>query len=89
MANSDLSFENNPGFGFLAGVEFTVPVTRQFSVSLEINYLMGMAKFPLSGSYTGGTTLNGLETIEVDYKDAKVDFTGLEFSIGVTFGSGR
>lgn len=89
VANSDLNFENNPGFGFLAGVEFTVPVTRQFSLSLEINYLMGTAKFPLRGSYTGGTTVNGLETIEVDYKDAKVDFTGLEFSIGVTFGSGR
>jgi hypothetical protein len=89
VANSDLSFENNPGFGFLAGVELTVPVTRQFSISLEVNYLMGTAKFPLSGSYTGGTSLAGLETIDVDYKDAKVDFTGLEFSIGVTFGSGR
>jgi len=89
VANSNMNFGNNPGFGFLAGVEFTVPVTRQFSLSLEINYLMGTAKFPLSGSYTGGTTVNGLETIDVDYKDAKVDFTGLEFSIGVTFGSGR
>ncbi|MBX2917250.1 MAG: hypothetical protein KF856_18425 [Cyclobacteriaceae bacterium] len=89
VANSDLSFKNNPGFGLLAGVELTLPVTRQFSVSLEINYLMGTAKFPLSGSYIGGTTLGGLQTIDVDYKDAKVDFTGLEFSIGITFGSGR
>ncbi len=89
VANSDLNFDNNPGFGLLVGVEFTVPVTRQFSVSLEINYLMGKAKFPLSGSYTGGTTLGGLETVDVDYQDGKVDFTGLEFSIGVTFGSGR
>lgn len=89
VANANLNFDNNPGFGLLVGVEFTVPVTRQFSVSLEINYLMGKAKFPLSGSYTGGTTLGGLETVDVDYQDGKVDFTGLEFSIGVTFGSGR
>lgn len=89
VADADLNFDNNPGFGLLVGVEFTVPVTRQFSVSLEINYLMGKAKFPLSGSYTGGTTLGGLETVDVDYQDGKVDFTGLEFSIGVTFGSGR
>ncbi|MBX2894602.1 MAG: hypothetical protein KF763_04115 [Cyclobacteriaceae bacterium] len=89
VANSDLSFENNPGFGLLAGVELTFPVTRQFSVSLEINYLMGTAKFPLRGSYTGGTAATGLETIVVDYKNAKVDFTGLEFSIGIIFGSGR
>ncbi|MCW5910671.1 MAG: hypothetical protein KIT62_06330 [Cyclobacteriaceae bacterium] len=89
VANSDLSFKNNPGFGYHAGVEFTFPVTRQFSLSFEINYLVGTAKFPLNGSYTGGTVLNGFETVNVDYKDAKVDFTGLEFSIGVIFGSGR
>lgn len=89
IANSDLSFSNNPGFGFLAGVEFIVPVTRQFSLSLEINYLMGTAKFPLKGTYTGANSAGDLFTETVDYKDAKVDFTGLEFSIGITFGSGR
>jgi hypothetical protein len=89
VANSDLSFNNNPGFGLLAGIELTFPVTRQFSVALEINYLLGTAKFPLSGSYTGGTTTTGLETVNVDYQDGKVDFTGLEFSIGIIFGSGR
>lgn len=89
VANADLSFDNHPGFGYHVGVEFIVPVTRQFSVSLEINYLMGTAKLPLTGSYTGGTILGGLETKTADYPNSKVDFTGLEFSIGVTFGSGR
>jgi len=89
VANSDLSFDNNPGFGLLAGVELTFPVTRQFSVSLEINYLMGTAKFPLSGTYSGANSNGDFFTETVDYKDAKVDFTGLEFSIGITFGSGR
>jgi len=88
VANSNLKFSNNPGFGYHFGAEITFNVTRQFGISLETNYLMGSAKFPLTGSYTGGTMTNPLETIPVDYKDAKVDFTGLEFSIGIIF-SGR
>jgi hypothetical protein len=88
VTNSNLKFSNNPGFGYHVGAELTFNVTRQFGISLETNYLMGSAKFPLTGSYTGGTMTNPLETIPVDYKDAKVDFTGLEFSIGIIF-SGR
>jgi hypothetical protein len=88
VANADLKYSNNPGFGFLLGAELTFDVTRQFGISFETNYLVGSAKFPLTGSYTGGTMTNPLETIPVDFKDAKVDFTGLEFSIGVIF-SGR
>lgn len=88
VTNSNLKFSNNPGFGYHFGAELTFNVTRQFGISLETNYLMGSAKFPLTGSYTGGTMTDPLETIPVDYKDAKVDFTGLEFSIGIIF-SGR
>ncbi|MBI1768955.1 MAG: hypothetical protein HY015_00420 [Bacteroidetes bacterium] len=88
VTNSDLSFKNNPGFGKQIGTELTVYVTNQFGISLETNYLMGTAKFPLSGSYTGGTMTSGLQSVTVDYKDAKVDFTGFEFSVGVIFTGG-
>jgi hypothetical protein len=44
---------------------------------------MGQAKFPLSGSYRGGTTT--IETVVFEYPNAKVDFTGFEFSIGLIF----
>ncbi len=88
VANANLRYKNNPGFGYHFGAEFTFHVTRQFGISLESNYLMGSAKFPLTGNYTGGTLNDPLETIAVDYKDAKVDFTGFEFSIGIIF-SGR
>ncbi len=88
VANADLTYDNNPGFGYHFGAEFTFHVTRQFGISLESNYLMGTAKFPLTGSYTGGSFNEPLETIPVDYKDAKIDFTGFEFSIGIIF-SGR
>jgi hypothetical protein len=88
VANSNLSFKNHPGFGPHVGAELTVYVTSQFGISFETNYLMGAAKFPLTGSYTGGTVAGPLQTMNVDYKDAKVDFTGLEFSIGVIMTNG-
>lgn len=83
VANSKVTFDNHPGFGYHFGAEFTFYVTRQFGISIETNYLMGHAKFPLTGSYTGGT--NSIDTLPLDYPNAKVDFTGLEFSIGIIF----
>ena len=87
VANSDFSFDNNPGFGYHGGVEFTVYVTNQVGVSLEANYFLGDAKFPLRGSYAGGNTT--IQREEVEYPDAKIDFTGLEFAIGLIFSSGN
>lgn len=86
VANSDFKFENNPGFGYHGGVELTVYVTAQIGVSLETNYFVGGAKFPLNGSFTGGTTT--LQTMNADFPEAKIDFTGLEFAIGLIFSSG-
>jgi hypothetical protein len=87
VANSDLDFKNKPGWGYHGGVELTVYVTQQLGISLETNYLVGASKFPLKGSYTGGDVT--LETKQVDYADAKIDLTGLEFSIGLIFNSGQ
>jgi hypothetical protein len=86
VANADLTFKNHPGFGYHGGVELTVYVTSQVGVSLETNYLVGEAKFPVEGVYKGGNT--AIETRTADYPDAKVDFTGLEFSIGLIFSNG-
>ena len=86
VANSTLTFKNKPGFGYHAGAELTISVTQQVGVSIETNYLVGQSKFPLQGSYTGGSST--LETKPVDYKDAKIDFTGYEFSIGLIFDTG-
>jgi len=86
VANSDLTFQNNPGFGTHFGGELTVYVTNQFGVSFEVNYLMGSSDIPLKGNSLGGTMSGSLQTLPIDYKDAKIDFTGLEFSIGLIFG---
>jgi hypothetical protein len=88
VVNSEFSFRNGPGYGIHAGVELSVNVTKQFGVSLEVNYLMGASALPLTGSYTGGRLGGANETKSVAYDDAKIDFTGLEVSIGVFMRSG-
>lgn len=88
IANSDVRFSNSPGFGYHAGAELTVYVTQQVGVSFETNYLIGQAKFPLTGSYTGSTDTGDVNIVPIDYSNAKVDFTGLEFSISLLFDTG-
>ena len=87
VANADVTFNNNPGFGYHAGAELTVFVTNQVGVSLETNYFVGESKFPLTGTYTGGGA-SPLESVAIDFPEAKIDFTGFEFSIGLIFSSG-
>ncbi|HNP19391.1 MAG TPA: hypothetical protein PKL31_13220 [Fulvivirga sp.] len=83
VVNADLNFDNSLGLGYFFGAEYVVKVTRQWGLSLEANYFIGDADFPLKGSYTGVNTVGDIETKDVDYKDAKLDFTGLEISIGI------
>jgi hypothetical protein len=87
VANADLTFSAKPGFGYHGGAELTINVTSQVGVSLETNYFVGDAKFPLTGSVSGGSAT--IETASVNYDEAKIDFTGLEFSIGLIFSSGN
>lgn len=89
VVNSQFSFENKPGFGYLAGVEFTVDITSQWGISIETNYLMGQSSIPMTGSYSGGTLGGTNTTLQAEYKNAKVDFTGLEFALGILFKTGR
>lgn len=89
VVNSEFSFENKPGFGYLAGIEFTVDVTSQWGISLETNYLAGGSSIPLTGAYAGGTLGGTNASVPATFNDAKVDYTGLEFSIGILFKTGR
>jgi hypothetical protein len=45
---------------------------------------------PLTGNYIGGKMGGSLTTVNVDtdFKNAKVDFTGFEFSVGVILTGG-
>lgn len=89
VANADVTDYRGTtgGYGWMVGTELSVPVRRQYSVSLEVNYLAGTAAFPFSGTYTGG---NGTVTSQAfDYGDARLDLTGLEVSIGASMSAGN
>lgn len=88
IANSDLTFGNNLGYGYHAGIELSFDVTRQWGLSFEVNYLIGSSKIPLKGTVSGVDSNGTLITKDIDEQKAKVDFTGLEFSIGINL-SGR
>ena len=90
VANSSFHHKNKPGWGYHAGVELTFYLNQQFGVSVETNYLVGESSLPLTGSYVGAGP-GPIQTIEAGpaFQDAKIDFTGLEFSIGLIFSSGR
>lgn len=85
VANSNFDYKHGIGLGYYFGAEYIIYVTRQWGLSLEANYFIGDADLGLKGSYTGGNIgpPADLTTKQVDYADSKVDFTGLEISIGI------
>lgn len=86
VANSDFDFNTGIGLGYFFGVEYVIYATRQWGLSLEANYFIGDAKMELNGSYIGGNSSGPLQTKEINYSDSKLDYTGLEISIGIIFG---
>jgi len=88
VVNSSYTFKNSPGFGYHMGAELTIPLFKQVNLSLETNYLVGQSKLPLTGSYAGGDLSGTNQKIEANFSEAKIDFRGLEFSIGVFMSTG-
>ncbi len=87
VADSDMDGKHGIGLGFFFGSEFVFYVSNQWGLSLEANYFIGDAPFEMTGSYIGGSMSGPLESRQVEWKDAKIDFTGLEISIGILFGT--
>lgn len=85
IANANFDFDNKIGYGYQFGAEVTSYFAQQFGVSLGANYYVGGSKLNMRGSISGGSEVDGIRTVQVDYPDAKLDYTGLEISIGVIF----
>ncbi len=85
VANADFRFDNGLGYGVIGGAELIVYFTKQFGMNFAVNYLLGGSPLNFRGSYTGGTVSSGLQTIDVNYTDSKLDYTGLEVTMGVLF----
>lgn len=85
VANADFEFDNKIGVGVLAGTEIIINFTKQFGMNFEVNYLTGASPLNLRGNYTGGIAQTGLVTLSGNYKDSKLDYTGIEVTMGVLF----
>lgn len=83
VANSDFSLKTKPGVGWKAGAELIVDVTRQWGLSFEVNYLAGSSALPLEGTYKGVDETGQLIERMGNFSNAKLDFTGLEFSLSI------
>lgn len=83
LANGSLSSRSRPGYGWMAGVQLSVDVTRQWGISLEVNYLAGSSPLPLTGVYRGVDSSLNLQQFDASFPKARLDLTGWEFSVGI------
>lgn len=88
VAQSRFDFDNKIGYGYEFGVEYVQYFNRGFGVSLGANYFIGGADINLRGPVTAATYDGQLATTELNFDESRLDYTGLEISIGVLF-SGR
>ncbi|MEN8249242.1 MAG: hypothetical protein ABFS32_09950, partial [Bacteroidota bacterium] len=85
VVNSDFEFDNKIGYGYEFGAEYIQYINNQFGVSVGATYFIGGSDMNLRGSYSGGSVSSGIETVDIQYSDSRIDYTGLEISIGVIF----
>lgn len=85
VANADFSFDNKLGLGFIGGAELIINFTRQFGMNFAVNYLAGGSNLNLKGSFTGGDKQSGLMTLQGNYPDSRLDYNGIEVTLGVLF----
>jgi hypothetical protein len=89
VLNADLKYDNKIGFGYLVGGEIILYFADKFGINFEVNYLSGGSKLNYRGYVTGGALPDNIVTEYVEYKDARLDFTGWEITIGVLFATKR
>ncbi len=86
VLNSDFSVNNNIGYGYHFGAEFIFYFSKKFGISFEAYYLSGSSPLDMKGTYRGIPVDGDLIVEEsADFRDAQLDFTGYELSIGVLF----
>ena len=86
--STDLKFNNGIGFGWMAGGAINVKVQEKLTVGVSCHYLNGGLPLNLTGTYTGGPSGGTVTSTTLNtntYKNAYLDYTGLEFSLGVSY----
>ncbi len=86
IANSELDFDNKIGLGYEFGLEYIQYFNRNFGITIGANYYIGGAKLNLRGQVTGSNPGSDPVSTLIQYPDARLDYTGLEISLGILFG---
>jgi len=89
IANANLKYDNKIGIGYLVGGEIIFYFADKFGINFEINYLSGGSNLNIRGSVVGGSLPDILEQENIEFPDARLDFTGWEITIGVLFDTKR
>lgn len=84
---SRLDFDNKIGYGYEFGAEYIQYFNRKFGISLGATYFIGGADINLRGPLTAASYNGTLSTTEIDFNESRLDYTGLEISIGIIFSS--
>lgn len=87
VANADFTFDNTIGYGYEFGIEYIQYLNRQFGITLGANYYIGGSNLNLKGNVKGYNAQGTMYDENVEYSNAKLDYTGLEISVGVLFSS--
>ncbi len=87
VLNSDFNYDNNVGWGYELGAEYIVYVSKQFGITMGVNYFIGGSNLNMRGSYRGGVNGSVLETVQAAYPDSILDLSGWEISLGALFGN--
>ena len=82
---SRFDFDNKLGYGYEFGIEYIQYFNRSFGVSLGANYYIGGADLNLRGPATAATAGGMITTTNFDFNQSRIDYTGLEISIGIIF----
>lgn len=87
LAQSRFDFDNKIGYGYEFGIEYVQYFNRRLGVSLGANYFIGGADLNLRGPITAASYSGQLSTIELNFDESRLDYTGLEISVGILFSS--
>lgn len=88
--NSRVGVESNFGSGYIVGFDYINYIRENIGIKLGGSYLMGGADIKMKGNYTGfPESGDELHYVPVDYPDSRLDFTGLELTIGVVVKQGE
>ena len=85
VANAEYDTDFKLGAGLMGGIAFEFYVSKDFSITMEFQYLRGGSEVNLDGSYSGAPVGAIIQSVNSVIEDGSVVIEGLEISLGANF----